>query len=86
MPKCWRSGSLSETSDLDILIICKNSQPKALHKIQQWHFWELLGKLILNMCNTEEPSLNRYCKYGTCFWNSEERLEHFHPRQQSTPC
>ena len=27
-------GSLSETSDLDILIICNNSQPKALHKIQ----------------------------------------------------
>ena len=31
---CLSVGEV-ETSDLDILIICNNSQPKALHKIQQ---------------------------------------------------
>lgn len=76
MLKCWRSRSLSGTLDLDILIIWNNSQPKELHKIQ-WHFWELLGKSILSICNTDEHSLNRFCKYGNLllkFWEKTGRM------------
>lgn len=40
---------------------------------------------ILDMCNTEEPSSTDTANMEHAL-KFEERLEHFHPRQQITPC